>query len=78
MKPLIDILSAPGRITVQNAPEGLEARLLVALATGAPHGVVHVARDDQRLAATAEMLQFFAPGLQVLTLPATGESPAVR
>lgn len=70
MKPLIDILSAPGRITVQNAPEGLEARLLVALATGARQGVVHIARDDQRMAATAEMLQFFAPGLQVLTLPA--------
>lgn len=70
MKPLIDILSAPGRITVQNAPEGLEARLLVTLATGARQGVVHIARDDQRMAATAEMLEFLAPGLQVLTLPA--------
>ncbi|MEC9347756.1 MAG: transcription-repair coupling factor [Pseudomonadota bacterium] len=70
MSAIVDILGAPGRVTIQNAPEGLDARLLADLATGLHHGVVHVSRDDQRLAATADMVRFFAPGLEILTLPA--------
>jgi transcription-repair coupling factor (superfamily II helicase) len=36
--------------------------------SGAP--LVHVARDDKRMAAMRAALAFFAPGLPVLTFPA--------
>ncbi|MEL7459537.1 MAG: transcription-repair coupling factor [Pseudomonadota bacterium] len=56
----------PQITTVSGAPEGFDARLLSDAATGP---VVHVARDDRRMAATAEALRFFAPDLPVLTFP---------
>jgi transcription-repair coupling factor (superfamily II helicase) len=68
--PLSHKLAGPGRITVQNAPEGLDARLLADLARELDRGVVFVARDDQRLAATADMIRFFAPALEPVVFPA--------
>ncbi|WP_068115212.1 transcription-repair coupling factor [Tropicimonas marinistellae] len=55
-------------ITVGGAPEGFDALLLVReLEKGAP--VVHVARDDKRLAAMRAALAFFAPNAVVLDFP---------
>ncbi|MEL7104575.1 MAG: transcription-repair coupling factor [Pseudomonadota bacterium] len=59
-------MANPQITTVSGAPEGFDARLLSDAATGP---VVHVARDDRRMAATAEALRFFAPDLPVLTFP---------
>ncbi|MCB2110551.1 MAG: transcription-repair coupling factor [Rhodobacteraceae bacterium] len=57
------------KITLSGAPEGFDARLLAReFARGAP--VVHVARDDKRMAAMRAALAFFAPDAPVLTFPA--------
>ncbi|MEL6563821.1 MAG: transcription-repair coupling factor [Pseudomonadota bacterium] len=55
-------------ITVSGAPEGFDAKLI--LDEVAAHGpVVHVARDDKRLAAMQAALRFFAPDMPVLIFP---------
>ena len=62
-------MSAPSHITVSGAPEGFDAQLILAeLEKGAP--VVHVARDDKRLAAMHAALTFFAPDMPVFVFPA--------
>ena len=75
MSHLSERLSSAGRVLIANAPEGLEAVLLsdlIAQRTGAGQGatVLHVARDDARLSRLAEALRFFAPDVEVPTLPA--------
>lgn len=67
---LAGAFAAPGRRLVQNAPEGLDAKFLAELTQSHDDGVVFVARDDQRLAAAQDMVQFFAPDLVVEVLPA--------
>ncbi|MFY0691432.1 MAG: transcription-repair coupling factor [Paracoccaceae bacterium] len=59
-----------GALTVGGVPEGFDARLLLReLEAGAPQ-VVHVARDDKRMAALRDALAFFAPDVTVLAFPA--------
>ncbi|MEM9811611.1 MAG: transcription-repair coupling factor [Pseudomonadota bacterium] len=60
----------PRHLRVGGAPEGFEARLLVDLVgeTGGP--VIHVARDDARMAAVATNLAFWGADLPILELPA--------
>ena len=77
MKSLENSLRSPGRTLVANAPEGLDALLLgqaaaaLAKAAGtAPAALLHVARDDARMARLAEQLAFFAPETEVVVLPA--------
>ena len=57
-------------VTVGGAPEGFDARLVAAELerSGAP--VLHVARDDRRLAAMRAALGFFAPDVPIVTFPA--------
>ena len=57
-------------VTVSGAPEGFDARLILneIARTGGP--VIHVARDDRRLAAMQAALGFFDPGMPVLAFPA--------
>ncbi|MEL7026433.1 MAG: transcription-repair coupling factor [Pseudomonadota bacterium] len=62
-------MANPQIITVSGAPEGFDARLIAEEAQRAAGPVVHVARDDRRLAATRDALKFFAPDLAVLTFP---------
>ena len=56
-------------ITVGGAPEGFDAALILreTAKSGAP--VLHIARDDKRLAAMQAALRFFAPDMPVLTFP---------
>ncbi len=63
-------MSKPGFVRVGGAAQGLDARLLAELAAGSESGVLHVARDDARMALMAHALGFFAPSLEILTLPA--------
>jgi transcription-repair coupling factor (superfamily II helicase) len=58
------------RLTVGGAPEGFDARLILKEIErrGAP--VIHVARDDKRLAAMQAALRFFTPEMPVITFPA--------
>ncbi|MGQ0564779.1 MAG: transcription-repair coupling factor [Gemmobacter sp.] len=57
------------RILLGGAPEGFDARLVAREAERGPP-VIHVARDDKRMAAMREALAVMAPGLAVLDLPA--------
>jgi transcription-repair coupling factor (superfamily II helicase) len=62
-------MADPKHITVSGAPEGHDAQLILAeLAKGQP--VLHVARDDKRLAAAQAALRFFAPDTPVFVFPA--------
>ena len=68
-------LSGPGTTLLAGVPEGFDALVLADLARlraggGAGPALCHVARDDQRVAALAEALAFFAPDIEILALPA--------
>ena len=65
------------QIVLSGAPEGMDAALLAReLAKGAP--VIHVARDDRRMAAMRAALAFFAPKAVVLDFPAWDTTPYDR
>lgn len=57
------------RLLLGGAPEGFDARL-VAQEAGRGVPVIHVARDDKRMAAMREALAVLAPGLAVIEFPA--------
>ncbi len=61
-------MSAPA--TVWGAPEGWDAVLLGRRAGEHKGALLHIARDDSRLARLAELLAFFAPGVEILRFPA--------
>ncbi len=74
---LDSLLSSPGRTLIASAPEGVDAltlaRLTRILAGETPRGpaaLLHVARDDARMARLAALLAFFQPDLEVLQFPA--------
>jgi transcription-repair coupling factor (superfamily II helicase) len=56
-------------ITLSGVPEGYDARAILdeVAKSGAP--VVHVTRDDKRMAALRSALRFFAPDMPVLEFP---------
>ncbi|WP_417727397.1 transcription-repair coupling factor [Roseovarius sp.] len=56
-------------ITVGGAPEGFDARLILAEVAKTNAPVLHVARDDKRMAAMQAALRFFAPDMPVMTFP---------
>ncbi len=56
-------------ITVGGAPEGFDAALVLRELEKSGHPVIHVARDDKRLAAMQAALAFFAPNVPVLVFP---------
>ncbi len=58
------------RITVGGAPEGFDARLILKEIQRRAAPVLHVARDDKRMAAMQAALRFFAPDMPVITFPA--------
>ncbi len=60
-----------GRLTICGAPEGHDAFVLGELvARGTVKSLLHVCRDDGRMARTVAALAFFHPGLEVVALPA--------
>ncbi|MFT5066102.1 MAG: transcription-repair coupling factor (superfamily II helicase), partial [Reinekea sp.] len=62
-------MTIPKHITIAGAPEGFDAKLILAeVAKSGP--VVHIARDDKRLAAMQSALAFFAPDMPVIVFPA--------
>ena len=62
-------MTAPDHITVGGAPEGFDARLVLQEVARRGGPVVHVARDDKRLAAMRAALAFFDPAMPVLHFP---------
>ncbi|MFA5581783.1 MAG: transcription-repair coupling factor [Paracoccaceae bacterium] len=63
-------MSKTGHITLGGAPEGFDALLLAEELRRAGTPVIHIARDDKRLAAMRAALAFYAPDLPVITFPA--------
>ena len=60
-----------GRLALCGMPEGHDASVLGGLvARGSIESLLHVCRDDGRIARMAAALAFFEPTLQVLALPA--------
>ncbi len=60
---------AVGRVTLSAAPDGVDAQAITLLAR--ERGLLlHVARDDARMAALARGIGFFGPDLRVMTMPA--------
>jgi transcription-repair coupling factor (superfamily II helicase) len=57
------------QITIGGAPEGFDAKLILAEVEKVGGPVIHIARDDKRLAATEAALRFFAPDMPVITFP---------
>lgn len=71
MKNFAEVILAPGRLTLGEAPEGFDALVLADMVRAAGGGVtVHVAREDARMAALAEALGFFAPEIEIIIFPA--------
>lgn len=59
-----------GRLVVGGCPEGFDARYLTETLRRADGPVIHVARDDARLAAMRASIRFFDPGVPILEFPA--------
>ena len=57
------------RITVSGVPEGFDARFLLEEIDKNDRPVLHIARDDKRLAAMQAALRFFAPAMPVVVFP---------
>ncbi|AUH32052.1 transcription-repair coupling factor [Paracoccus tegillarcae] len=65
------------QITLSGAPEGHDAALIAReLTRGTP--VIHIARDDRRMAAMREALAFHAPGAVAVDFPAWDTTPYDR
>jgi len=67
------LIKAAGRLTISGAPEGQDARLLAEMARKlAPQGraVLHITRDDMRMSAMTDALKFFAPSVEIISIPA--------
>ncbi|SLN13263.1 transcription-repair coupling factor [Roseisalinus antarcticus] len=62
-------MSETTSLTVGGAPEGFDARLVLAEAARRGGAVIHVARDDKRMAAMQAALAFFAPEMPVFVFP---------
>ena len=58
------------RLTLAGAPEGYDAWLLAQARAEHPGPILHVCRDDARMARMAEAVAFFAPDVEVLQFPA--------
>jgi transcription-repair coupling factor (superfamily II helicase) len=56
-------------ITVSGAPEGHDARLILSEIAKSGKPIVHVARDDKRLAAMQAAIGFFDPSMPVFLFP---------
>ncbi|WP_299789647.1 transcription-repair coupling factor [uncultured Marivita sp.] len=56
-------------ITMGGAPEGFDARLVLAEAERSGGAVCHIARDDRRLAQMRDALRLYAPDMPVFLFP---------
>lgn len=63
------LMTQSAHISVGGAPEGFDARLILQELARSDGPVLHVARDDKRMAAIQAALAFFAPDVPVITFP---------
>jgi transcription-repair coupling factor (superfamily II helicase) len=65
-------------LIVHGAPEGFDALLLARRRAEVKGHVLHVCRDDARMARMQEGLEFFAPNIEILRFPAWDSLPYDR
>ena len=72
MKSLSYPFNGAGCLELGGAPDGFDALALADFARDAPAGarLLHIARDEQRMAQMASALACFAPDIDLVTLPA--------
>ena len=75
---MTEAAAVQNRTIVCGAPEGFDARLISDLARDSDAPVLHIARDDRRMAATRDALEFFAPWCEILNFPAWDCPPYSR
>ena len=56
-------------ITVCGAPEGYDAKIILDELNKKHNSVIHVARDDKRMRAMSDAIEFFSPEIEVFTFP---------
>ena len=77
--PSPELLLAEGHVLVSGVPEGLDALFISELVQKAQQApLLHICRDDQRLALMSGGLKFFAPHVRVLEFPAWDTVPYDR
>ncbi len=69
------IISNEDLLTITGVPDGAEALLLCRVAEefaarGVKRPVLHIARDDTRIASIKDAIRFFAPAVDVIAVPA--------
>jgi transcription-repair coupling factor (superfamily II helicase) len=67
---LASVALAPGALELTGAPEGFDALTVADIARARGGPIVFVARDGARAQAFADAFAFFAPELELLSLPA--------
>ena len=60
----------PISVTMSGCPEGMDALALAEIARNHAAGTIHIALDADRMDTTAQVLAFFAPDVEVITIPA--------
>ena len=56
-------------ITVCGTPEGYDAKIILDELNKKHNSVIHVARDDKRMRAMSDAIEFFSPEIEVFTFP---------
>jgi len=62
-------MANPTKLTLSGVPEGYDARAILKEVEQQGGPVLHIARDDKRMAALREALAFFAPEMPVIDFP---------
>ncbi|MGB8273798.1 MAG: transcription-repair coupling factor [Alphaproteobacteria bacterium] len=70
MESLDTLFESPRRLVIAGAPQGYDALVLARAARATKRPILHIAEDEARMAQIAQALAFFAPEIEVLTLPA--------
>jgi len=70
LKTLSALVASPGPATVSGAPEGADALAIIDLLRSGTKPLLHIARDDTRVAFLAEAIGWFAPDVEILSFPA--------
>ncbi len=63
-------LLAPGKTTICNAPDGVDALILAEAIGKSEAPVIYIVRDDSHAARLTQLISFMRPGTKVLDLPA--------
>jgi transcription-repair coupling factor (superfamily II helicase) len=72
---IAELIGPKKNLTLAGVPEGFDALILADMAraiaaTGKIRPLLHIARDDDHMAALADELSFFAPEVEIISFPA--------